>query len=89
MRFPARADDQIVKSRVVCVAPAVVELHIVPRDQGAGGRGLEGKVVEATEVGARREDAWFQEGFYDFREVAVAVGGRVEEFAAEASEEWF
>ena len=89
MRFPARADDQIVKSRVVCVTPTIVELYVVPRDQGAGGRGLKGKVVEATEVGARREDARFQEGFYDFREVAVAVGGRVEEFAAEASEEWF
>jgi hypothetical protein len=41
-------------------------------------------VVEAAEVGARCEDTWFQEGFYDFREATGGVGGWVEEFAAEA-----
>jgi hypothetical protein len=43
-------------------------------------------VVEATEVGARCEDTWFQEGFYNFGEATGGVGGWVEKFAAEACE---
>lgn len=75
LRPPSGADDQVVQRRGGGVAPAVVELHVVPVDERAGVGALELEVVEAAQVRARLQHAGLEERAHDGRERAVGGGG--------------